>query len=69
MILVFALGIAILRGPPGPVFFPFRLLAIVYTDLFRGVPTILVIYMLGFGVPALQLSGVPSSELFWGTSR
>ena len=31
-------------------------------------PTILVIYLLGFGVPALQLSGVPSSELFWGTT-
>jgi polar amino acid transport system permease protein len=67
VILVFALGIAILRGLPGPVFFPLRLLATIYTDVFRGVPTILVVYLLGFGVPALQLSGVPSSELFWGT--
>jgi polar amino acid transport system permease protein len=65
-ILVFALFIAILRGLPGPVFFPIRMLAIVYTDLFRGVPTILVIYILGFGAPALQLSGVPVSPLFWG---
>jgi polar amino acid transport system permease protein len=67
-ILIFALGIAILRGLPGPVFFPVRLLATVYTDVFRGIPTILVVYLLGFGVPALQLSGVPSSELFWGTA-
>ena len=68
VILVFALGIAILRGLPGPVFFPLRLMATIYTDVFRGVPTILVIYLLGFGVPALQLSGVPKSELFWGTA-
>ena len=65
-ILVFALLIAILRGLPGPVFFPIRMLAIIYTDLFRGVPTILVIYILGFGAPALQLSWVPVSPLFWG---
>ena len=65
-ILVFALFIAILRGLPGPVFFPIRMLAIIYTDLFRGVPTILVIYILGFGAPALQLTGVPVSPLFWG---
>ena len=65
-ILVFALAIAVLRGLPGPVFFPLRALAVVYVDLFRGVPTILVIYILGFGVPALQLPGVPIDPLFWG---
>jgi len=68
LILVFALGIAILRGLPGPVLFPFRLLAVLYTDLFRGIPTILVIYILGFGAPALQLSGVPNAPLFWGVT-
>jgi polar amino acid transport system permease protein len=66
-ILVVALGIAVLRSLPGPVFFPLRLLAIVYTDLARGVPTILVIALLGFGAPALQLSGVPTSRVFWAT--
>ncbi len=66
-ILVFALFIAVLRGLPGPVFFPIRTLATIYADLFRGIPTILVIYILGFGVTALQLPGVPVSELFWGT--
>jgi polar amino acid transport system permease protein len=66
LILPFALFIAVLRSLPGPVFFPVRALAIAYTDLFRGVPTILVIYILGFGAPALQLQGVPISPLFWG---
>ena len=65
-ILVFALLIAVLRGLPGPVFFPLRAFAVVYADLFRGVPTVLVIYVLGFGVPALGLSGVPVEEVFWG---
>ena len=66
VILVAALAIAVLRSLPGPVFFPLRALAVVYTDLFRGVPTILVVYILGFGAPALQIQGVPTSPLFWG---
>jgi polar amino acid transport system permease protein len=65
VILVFALFLAVLRSLPGPVFFPLRLLAIIYTDVFRGIPTILVIYLLGFGVPGLQIRGIPSSILFW----
>ena len=55
VILVLALVIAIVRGIPGPVFFPFRALAVAYTDLFRGVPLILVLYVIGFGVPGLGL--------------
>jgi polar amino acid transport system permease protein len=65
IILVTALGVAVLRSLHGPVFFPVRALAIVYTDLFRGVPTILVILMLGVGMPALGLEGVPTSQVFW----
>ncbi|HEY3962032.1 MAG TPA: amino acid ABC transporter permease [Gaiellaceae bacterium] len=65
-ILVFALFLAVLRSLPGPVFFPVRALAIVYTDLFRGIPTILVIAMLGFGAPALGVSYIPKSVIFWG---
>jgi polar amino acid transport system permease protein len=65
-ILAAALGIAVLRSLPGPVFFPLRALAVAYTDLFRGVPTILVIYILGFGAPALQIQGIPNDPLFWG---
>jgi polar amino acid transport system permease protein len=64
-ILAFALLLAIMRNLPGPVFFPLRLMAIVYTDLFRGVPTLLVIYLLAFGVPSLDLTGVPHSAVFW----
>jgi polar amino acid transport system permease protein len=66
VILLTALLVAVLRSLPGPVFFPVRALAIGYTDLFRGIPTILVIYILGFGAPALGLSGVPTEPLFWG---
>jgi polar amino acid transport system permease protein len=65
-ILPLALVIAVLRGLPGPVFFPLRAFAVVYADLFRGIPTILIVYLLGFGVPALGLSGVPKEEVFWG---
>ena len=64
-VLVLALVIAVMRSLPGPVFFPLRALAIIYADLARGIPTILVITLLGFGVPALQLSGVPTSRIFW----
>ena len=51
---------------PGPVFFPIRALAIAYADFFRGVPTILVIALLGFGAPALAIEDVPTSTTFWG---
>ena len=66
LILVFALLLAVLRSLPGPVFFPLRLMVIVYTDFFRGVPTILVVYVLGFGMPGLQLTGIPTDPVFWG---
>jgi polar amino acid transport system permease protein len=66
-ILAFALLIAVMRSLPGPVFFPLRALAVVYVDVFRAIPAILVIYILGFGVPALALPGVPIEPLFWGT--
>jgi polar amino acid transport system permease protein len=65
-ILVLALLLAVVRSLPGPVFFPLRALGIAYADFFRGVPTILVIALLGFGAPALQLKHVPLSTTFWG---
>src|SRR5215210_6007129 len=65
-ILVFALLLAVIRSLPGPAALPLRLLGIAYADFFRGVPTILVIAMLGFGAPALQLKGIPLSTTFWG---
>jgi polar amino acid transport system permease protein len=65
LVLVLALVLAVLRNLTGPVFFPLRLIATGYTDLFRAVPTILVIALLGFGAPALQIQGLPSSDMFW----
>ncbi len=58
--------LALLRTLRGPVFMPVRLFAIVYTDIFRGLPQILLILLLGFGMPSLQLQGLPTSGLFWG---
>ena len=55
-ILVFALILAIIRQSSGPVLLPLRVLALLYVDIFRGVPTILVIYAVGFGLPALDLN-------------
>jgi polar amino acid transport system permease protein len=52
---VFALIIAVVRQSTGPVMFPFRALSTVYVDFFRGIPLILVIFALGFGLPALYL--------------
>jgi polar amino acid transport system permease protein len=66
LILIISLIIAMIRALRGPAFFPLRMLAVTYIDLIRGVPIILLIVLLGFGVPALQLKGVPTSELFWG---
>jgi polar amino acid transport system permease protein len=67
-VLVLGIGllVAVLRTLRGPVFFPLRLLAAAYTDLFRGLPLILVILLLGFGVPALRLGGVPDTPVIWG---
>jgi polar amino acid transport system permease protein len=65
-VLVVGLVLAIMRSLPGPVFFPIRVLAVIYIDFFRGVPTILVIALLGFGFPALQLGGLPIDPFFWG---
>jgi polar amino acid transport system permease protein len=55
LVLVLALGIAIVRGLPGPAAKPLRALAIGYADFFRGTPIIIVAYLVGFGLPGLQL--------------
>lgn len=68
LILVIALVLAMIRSLRGPAFFPIRALVVIFIDLIRGVPIILLILLLGFGVPALQLRGVPNSALFWGVA-
>ncbi len=67
IILVFSLLIALTRTLRAAIFLPLRVLATIYVDVFRGVPTILVIFLLGFGMPALRLQGVPNDPVFWGT--
>ncbi len=67
LILILGLAVALARGLRSPVFLPLRVIATVYTDVFRGVPTILLILLLGFGIPALGLKGVPNDAVFWGT--
>jgi len=65
-VLILALLLATLRTLRGPVFFPLRALAAGYTDLFRGMPLIIVLYLVGFGVPGL--GALPRMPLeFWGT--
>ncbi len=64
LILVVALVVAVVRVVPSPAMAPLRLIATVYTDVFRGTPTLLVVLLVGFGVPALNLTGLPTS-LFW----
>jgi polar amino acid transport system permease protein len=66
LILIVALLVAVVRQSRAPILLPLRIIAVVYTDLFRGIPTILLIYMLALGMPALQLQGLPTSLFFWG---
>jgi polar amino acid transport system permease protein len=66
-ILVLGLLIAVLRTLRGPLFFPVRALATGYVDLFRGVPLLIALYLIGFGVPALRLAGVPNDTAVLGT--
>jgi polar amino acid transport system permease protein len=65
LILALALVIAVLRSIPGPVLFPLRLLSTVYVDVFRALPGVLIIYILGFGIPGLNVEGVPTDPFFY----
>src|SRR5919202_5340738 len=64
LVLILALAIAVVRGLPGRGAAPLRALAIVYTDVFRGTPLILVAFLVGFGLPGLQLKVVSSQSNF-----
>jgi polar amino acid transport system permease protein len=67
-LVVLALGllIALVRTTRTPALFPLRLVAAVFTDVMRGIPTILIVYLIGFGIPALQLSGLPTDPVVLG---
>lgn len=64
-IAVLSLLLALARTSRAAALTPFRLLATAYVDIFRGIPLLLVIYLIGFGVPALQLEGVSTVDVFW----
>ncbi|WP_405060720.1 amino acid ABC transporter permease [Kribbella sp. NBC_01505] len=66
LIVIIGMTLAIMRTLRGPIFFPLRIFAAAYTDVFRGLPLLLVIFLLGFGVPALQLRGLPNDAVIWG---
>ncbi len=64
---LFGLLIALIRTSRSPALTPFRFLATIYVDVFRGIPMLLVILLVGFGIPALQLKGVTNNVLILGT--
>jgi polar amino acid transport system permease protein len=66
VVLALGLAIALCRVSSAPALAPLRLLSAVFVDVFRGIPTILVVYLIGFGIPALELSGVPSDPVVLG---
>jgi len=65
LILIVALLLAVIRNSRSPLLTPLRLGATAYVDVIRGIPTIILLYLFGFGIPALDLQGVPNSQEFW----
>jgi polar amino acid transport system permease protein len=65
-ILVLGLLVALIRVTRAPGLAPLRWAAMLYVDVFRGVPTLLLVFLVGFGLPALQLQGTPSSPVVLG---
>ncbi|MCU1433130.1 MAG: polar amino acid transporter, inner rane subunit [Actinotalea sp.] len=66
VIVVVALLLAVARTMRGPVFFPLRAAATAYVDVFRGLPLILVLLLVGFGLPGLRLQGIPTDTVVLG---
>ncbi len=64
---IFGLSIALIRTSKSAALTPFRILATLYVDIFRGIPMLLVILLVGFGIPALQLKGLTNNVLILGT--
>jgi polar amino acid transport system permease protein len=70
LVLIWALIVAVVRQLPGRQFLPIRFLAILYADVFRGVPTVIVIFLVGFGFPLAHIEPFYShmtldTQLFW----
>jgi polar amino acid transport system permease protein len=56
LVLIWGLLIAIARLVPGEAGRPIRWLATIYTDVFRSLPSIITIYMVGFGLPSTGIT-------------
>jgi polar amino acid transport system permease protein len=67
LITILGLAIALARDVRNPALYPLRLFGALYTDLFRGVPVVLVVYLVGFGIPGLGLPRPWNSPYIWGT--
>lgn len=68
VIALWALIVAVFRSLKGPWFTPLRVFAVVYIDLLRGLPALLLVLLFGFGIPALRIPGLPKRSLFWGAT-
>jgi polar amino acid transport system permease protein len=68
LILVLAVIVAGLRTLTGAVFFPIRVLMTIYVDVFRGMPLIVLLYLIGFGIPSLDISWLPKAPVVLGTA-
>ena len=66
-ILIWGMTLAVCRSVRTPALFPLRLFAAAYTDIFRGIPVILTILLVGFGVPGLGLGRPWNSPYIWGS--
>ena len=67
LIAIVGLLIALCRGVTSPTLFPLRIFGAAYVDIFRGGPVVLVIYLVGFGVPGLGMPRPWNSPYIWGT--
>jgi polar amino acid transport system permease protein len=67
IILVIGLALALVRQSRSPWFVPLRAAAVLYTDVVRGIPTLLLVFLFVFGIPGLQLQGVTNDPFFWAT--
>jgi polar amino acid transport system permease protein len=67
LVVIIGLVLALLKSLRGPAATPLRIAATIYTDVFRGMPLLIVLYLVGFGLPALRLTGLPTDPVILGT--
>ncbi len=65
LVLIVGLLVAIIRMLPGKAGAPLRFLAVMYTDVFRGIPAIIVISLVGFGLPLTGIDALKKIPLTW----